>query len=417
MPPNDAFVDAVTLRPGRVQGSNMLATRELGEPAVAEGGGGSVWYRYRTNTRQRVTLDTSNSSFDTVLGVFTGDLGTLRKIASERRRRRRATPASCPSPPCRGARTGSSSTATSPRAGSFELGLSDGSIAGYGVALAEPQSTDLSTVLERGLRTTVGCRRSCSLELQVRVSQTTARRIGLPRSANGVLARTTGRLRGDGRDVAAVLRLLPRGAPRTQQRLLGDRRPARRAEGHAVEQPVRDAHDQTGGRRLSEEGPEPLTAIRDAGNELALRKPSRRGGVHELRAGDVLVARLDSKTLIAEAAGAAWRLDRPRGRARPRALGRRRLRGDDVHARGDGAPRVDGARRAPLRARGPRMVEAALGLDVGRDRARRAHDASHVQDERGRVALTAAGQASPHAALLALLGTHLALLSAREAGG
>ena len=37
------------------------------------------------------------------------------------------------------------------------------------------------------------------------------------------------------------------------------------------------------------------------------------------------------------------------------------------------------------------------------------------KDERGRVALTAAGQASPHAALLALLGTHLALLSAREA--
>ena len=50
VPPNDAFVDAVTLKPGRVQGSNTLATRELGEPAVAEGGGGSVWYRYRTNT-------------------------------------------------------------------------------------------------------------------------------------------------------------------------------------------------------------------------------------------------------------------------------------------------------------------------------------------------------------------------------
>ena len=61
----------IALKPGRVQGTNTLATRELGEPAVAEGGGGSVWYRYRTNTRQRVTLDTSNSSFDTVLGVFT----------------------------------------------------------------------------------------------------------------------------------------------------------------------------------------------------------------------------------------------------------------------------------------------------------------------------------------------------------
>ena len=205
VPPNDAFVDAVTLKPGRVQGSNTLATRELGEPAIAEGGGGSVWYRYRTNTRQRVTLDTSNSSFDTVLGVFTGDLGTLRKIASD--------------DDGGVADTSLLSFTAVPRRtywilvdgyesgrGSFELGLSDGSIAGYGVTLAEPQSTDLSTVLERGLRTTVGCRRSCSLELQVRVSQATARRIGLPRNADGVLARTTGRLRGDGSDVAAVLR-------------------------------------------------------------------------------------------------------------------------------------------------------------------------------------------------------------------
>ena len=58
-----------------------------------------------------------------------------------------------------------------------------------------------------GLRTSVGCRRSCRLELQLRVSQRTARRIGLPRRAGRVLARTTGRLSGEERDVAAVLRL------------------------------------------------------------------------------------------------------------------------------------------------------------------------------------------------------------------
>ena len=205
LPPNDAFVDAIPLKPGRVQGSNTLATRELGEPALAEGGGGSVWYRYRTSRRRRITLDTSNSSFDTVLGVFTGDLGTLREIATD--------------DDGGVADTSLLSFTAVPRRtywilvdgfesgrGNFELGLSDGSIAGYGVTLAEPQSTDLSTVLERGLRTTVGCRRSCSLELQVRVSRSTARRIGLPRSAGQVLARTTGRLRGDGSDVAAVLR-------------------------------------------------------------------------------------------------------------------------------------------------------------------------------------------------------------------
>jgi hypothetical protein len=206
LPRNDAFVDAIALRPGRVQGSNVLATRELGDPELTEGGGGSVWYRYRTGQRQRVTLDTTNSSFDTVLGVYTGDLGSLRRIATN-------------DDGGPGDTSQLSFTAVARRTywilvdgfenarGSFELGLSDGSIAGYGVTLAPPESTVLSDVLARGLRTTVGCRRTCRLELQARVSQATARRIGLPRSAGRVLARTTGRLTGENRDVSAVLRL------------------------------------------------------------------------------------------------------------------------------------------------------------------------------------------------------------------
>jgi hypothetical protein len=206
LPDNDAFVDAIPLRPGRINGSNVLATRELGDPELTEGGGGSVWYRYRTNRRQRVTLDTTNSSFDTVLGVFTGDLGSLRRIASN-------------DDGGPGDTSQLAFTAMPRRTywilvdgfenarGSFELGLSDGSIAGYGVTLSAPESTVLGTVVDRGLRTTVGCRRTCRLELQVRVSQRTARRIGLPRSAGRVLARTTGRLTGEDRDVSAVLRL------------------------------------------------------------------------------------------------------------------------------------------------------------------------------------------------------------------
>ena len=206
LPPNDAFVDAIRLRPGRIQGSNVLATRELGEPQQSEGGGGSVWYRYRTGQRQRVTLDTTNSSFDTLLGVYTGDLGSLRRIGfNDDGGVGETSQLSFTAVPRRtywilvdgyeGAR------------GSFELGLSDGSIAGVGVTLAAPESTDLSTVIERGLRTSVGCRRSCRLQLEVRVSQRTARRIGLPRRAGRVLARTTGRLSGDEREVSAVLRL------------------------------------------------------------------------------------------------------------------------------------------------------------------------------------------------------------------
>jgi hypothetical protein len=205
LPKNDAFADAIAIRPGRIQGTNVLATRELGEPDLTEGGNGSVWYRYRSNRRQRVTVDTTNSSFDTVLGVYNGDLGSLKKVASN-------------DDGGPGDTSLLSFTAVARRTywievngfedarGSFELGLSDGSIAGYGVSLGDPESTSLATVLDRGLRTTVGCRRACRLEVQARVSRTTARRIGLPRSAGQVLARTTGRLSGETNDVAAVLR-------------------------------------------------------------------------------------------------------------------------------------------------------------------------------------------------------------------
>ncbi len=152
-----------------------------------------------------------------------------------------------------------------------------------------------------------------------------------------------------------------------------------------------------------------------------MRKPSRRGGAHELRAGDVLVARLDVRSspgiAVAEAAEATWRLDRGRGK-RIRVLS------------GDGAAEVttflregmgrrgsmelDG-RRYELAAHGwwkPRWVWTSDATELAELTTRHT-----FKDERGRVALTAAGQASPHAALLALLGTHLALLSARETAG
>jgi hypothetical protein len=153
-----------------------------------------------------------------------------------------------------------------------------------------------------------------------------------------------------------------------------------------------------------------------------LRKPSRRGGIHELRAGDVLVARLDVKSLsgsaIAEAADATWRLDRPRGMAQRRV---RVLSGDGSwevttfvrEGMGRrGSMELDG-RRYELVAHGwwkPRWVWTSDATGLAEFTTRHT-----FKDERGRVALTAAGQASPHAALLALLGTHLALLSAREA--
>lgn len=117
-----------------------------------------------------------------------------------------------------------------------------------------------------------------------------------------------------------------------------------------------------------------------------MRKPARRGGVHELRAGDVLSADGASEVTMFTREGM-----------------RRR-----------GSMELDG-RRYELAAHGrwkPRWVWTSDATELAELTTRHT-----FKDERGRVALTAAGQASPHAALLALLGTHLALLSAREAGG
>ena len=76
-----------------------------------------------------------------------------------------------------------------------------------------------------------------------------------------------------------------------------------------------------------------------------------------------------------------------------------------------GAMELDGRRYELARAR---LVEAALGVDDGRDELAELTTRHTFKDERGRASAHRRGPASPHAALLALLGAHLALLSARE---
>ncbi|MEA2178803.1 MAG: hypothetical protein QOG77_2100 [Solirubrobacteraceae bacterium] len=172
---------------------------------------------------------------------------------------------------------------------------------------------------------------------------------------------------------------------------------------------------------MDETVPEPISSLRDAGNELALRKPSRRNGMHELRAGEVLVGRLDIRSLTsaakAEAADGTWRFDRPRGLSQKRirvlsADGATELATFTREGMGRrGAMDLDG-HRYRLHAHGwwkPRWVWTEGDAELAELTTRHT-----FSDERGRVALTPAGQSSPHAALLALLGAHLALLSARE---
>ena len=86
-PGNDRFGQATTLSgstDGRSADSSVLATKETGEPTHAgSAGGSSVWYRWRAPRTGPVTITTLGSSFDTLLGVYTGpNVNALSAVAS-----------------------------------------------------------------------------------------------------------------------------------------------------------------------------------------------------------------------------------------------------------------------------------------------------------------------------------------------
>ena len=83
---SDSFAGAGKLAgaSGRVTGSNVGATVELKEPAIPGGGDNSIWWNWTAASTGTVTVDTRGSTFDTVLGVYTGtDLGTLILVVSD----------------------------------------------------------------------------------------------------------------------------------------------------------------------------------------------------------------------------------------------------------------------------------------------------------------------------------------------
>jgi hypothetical protein len=76
-PPNDNFANAqvVTGCSGSVTGSNLLATKEVGEPTQLQASSGSmrsVWYQWQAPSTNSATITTSGSDFDTILSVYTG---------------------------------------------------------------------------------------------------------------------------------------------------------------------------------------------------------------------------------------------------------------------------------------------------------------------------------------------------------
>ena len=85
-PANDAFATAQVIagNSGSVLGRNTDASKELNEPNPAGNAGGrSVWYTWTAPANGPWTFDTLGSSFDTVLGIYTGNnVGTLALVAS-----------------------------------------------------------------------------------------------------------------------------------------------------------------------------------------------------------------------------------------------------------------------------------------------------------------------------------------------
>jgi hypothetical protein len=85
-PANDNFSAAQVISgcAGSVNGSNVSATKETGEPNHSpdnNGGTKSVWYKWQAPATGDATITTAGSSFDTVLGVYTGaSVGSLTSI-------------------------------------------------------------------------------------------------------------------------------------------------------------------------------------------------------------------------------------------------------------------------------------------------------------------------------------------------
>ena len=77
-PGNDNFASAqaITGCSGTVNGTNIAATKEPGEPAhwpASANSAKSVWYQWQAVASQSVTINTIGSNYDTILAVYTGN--------------------------------------------------------------------------------------------------------------------------------------------------------------------------------------------------------------------------------------------------------------------------------------------------------------------------------------------------------
>ena len=85
-PANDMFANRIVITGTNivVTGSSVGATKEPGEPVHAgNAGGASVWWSWTAPAVGAATISTAGSSFDTLLGVYTGSsVSALTEVAS-----------------------------------------------------------------------------------------------------------------------------------------------------------------------------------------------------------------------------------------------------------------------------------------------------------------------------------------------
>lgn len=190
LPSNDAFDDALRLPvPGEHAANLADATTELGEPRAKH----TVWYRFRARRTGRLWLNATGACAE--VSLYTGsaldDLEAVKVGWSGSFQARRG-------------RVYHASVACSfPGFGDYGIRLSDGSIAGDGVEMAIAPGQTLETVRSRGLRLSVSAKRRVEIAVQLRVSRSTARRLGLD---DQILGATRGRIP-SGRPLPAAVRL------------------------------------------------------------------------------------------------------------------------------------------------------------------------------------------------------------------
>lgn len=189
LPANDAFHDARTIGVPSVNVGNLAdATSELGENDDAR----SVWFRFRARRTGSYWLQATGTCAS--VGVFRG--GSVDEAEPVR-------PRSDGFRLRRGRVYHASVTCYGSSFGDYELRLSDGSVEGDGLTVEADAGQTVDSVRARGLRLTASAARPVAVEMRLRVSRRTARRLDLK-------SRTIGRLRGHlqgGQPRTAAIRL------------------------------------------------------------------------------------------------------------------------------------------------------------------------------------------------------------------